>query len=240
MEEIRKPMHNRKRIILAVCIVALAAIAALVVGIVIWRHSGSPRGINVEIGDTYRFGGIDWLVLDVKNGQALLITKDIVEQRRYHSSWDSVTWETCELRAYLNGTGAFEGKGFIDRFSVEEKARIRTTDNANPNNQLYGTNGGKSTEDQVFLLSIEEAVKYFRDSGQLKNGNPNSAWYIIDECSKERVAKYDGNTWWWWLRSPGGVSIRAAHVSNGGSIDVGGYNVNRGELGIRPAIWLDL
>jgi len=51
-------------------------------------------------------------------------------------------------------------------------------------------------------------------------------------CDKRRGS-------WWWLRSPGGSPYRAAGVITGGSVDLGGYTVYD-ELGVRPALWLNL
>ena len=39
----------------------------------------------------------------------------------------------------------------------------------NKDNQWQGTKGGNTTADKVFLLSLEEVVKCFGDSGDLKN-----------------------------------------------------------------------
>jgi len=271
------PAPKRNQIALATCLLALAAIIALAVGLVArCGNTHEPRSAyvedtpqpelttyaptdapqpkatpeptntpqptdtapyDIEIGETISFGGIDWLVLDVQDDRALLITKNVIETRRYHSSYPSVTWEICELRAYLNGTGAYEGKGFIDRFSAQQRARIQTVDNANPNNPRYNTRGGNVTQDQVFLLSIEEVVEYFGDSGQL--GDPN-AYYIGDEYNYNRVAKYNGRIHWWWLRSPGYGSNWAAGVDYGGGIGIGGCPVYGEGRGVRPALWLAL
>jgi len=59
--------------------------------------------LPVAVGDIIPFGQWDWRVLAVENGKALLITQDVIELRSYHNEKVDVTWETCELRAYLNG-----------------------------------------------------------------------------------------------------------------------------------------
>ena len=44
----------------------------------------------------------------------------------------------------------------------------------NDDNPWYGTRGGNTTTDKIFLLSLEEVVKFFGDSGDLKN---RKGWY---------------------------------------------------------------
>jgi hypothetical protein len=54
------------------------------------------------------------------------------------------------------------------------------------------------TDDYIFLLSLEEVVKYFGDSGQLLNGNPNYEHGISDEYNGARIAyTLNGSTSEW-------------------------------------------
>lgn len=186
-----------------------------------------------------RFGKYLWRVLDVQNGRALLLTEEILEERCYNSKWARVTWETCDLRKYLNGT-------FLQSFSGQEQERIAKTEIRNADNPWYGTSGGRDTVDQVFLLSIDEVVKYFGDSGDLRarkgwyyeNGE-DVPYYINDEYNSARIVKYRGEEGWWWLRSPGYDSGYAAGVVDDGGLGVLGDNVFLA-LGVRPALWLNL
>lgn len=41
---------------------------------------------------------IEWDVLAVENGKALLLSKHMLERKLYHDSLEEVTWETCSLR----------------------------------------------------------------------------------------------------------------------------------------------
>ena len=180
-----------------------------------------------------QFGGYNWRVLDVQGDRALLLTEDIIEKRCYNTELTGVTWETCTLRKYLNGE-------FFRKFNSQEQARIIEVNNVNKNNQWFGTEGGNNTKDKIFLLSIEETVKYFGDSGQLKNKNPKSKYDIDDEYNKDRIAKYENEELWWWLRSPGLSSDGAASVNYYGSLDLFGSFVYSVEVGVRPALWLNL
>jgi hypothetical protein len=164
-------------------------------------------------GETVAFGGYDWRVLDVQSDRALLIAKDIVEKRAYNTRNEVTTWEKCTLRAYLNGE-------FYNRFSDYEKQLIFDTKVFNNDNPEYGTDGGNNTTDKIFLLSIDEANKYFsKDS--------------------ERIAYHQGSARWWWLRSPG-ISNHAAFVYSDGFVNVHGHRVDYVYSGVRPALYLKI
>ncbi|MDR0197864.1 MAG: DUF6273 domain-containing protein [Oscillospiraceae bacterium] len=193
-------------------------------------------------GDVIQFGGYDWRVLDAQDGKALIITDKVIESRAYNEEQIEVTWETCDLRAYLNG-------GFYNSFSAADKAKIVKTRISNRDNQWFNTPGGKDTDDYIFLLSLEEVVKYFGDSGQLNNGDLDD-WRINDQYNDDRIAYHVGGTYdgytkdegeasSWWLRSPGSNSSSVADVILNGHVYIDGYNVSR-DNGVRPAMWVSL
>jgi len=208
--------------------------------------SGGGGGVRpVSIGDIITFGEYQWRVLDIKDGKALIITEGVIECRPYHETYMSVTWLDCDLREYLNGE-------FYNKFSNTDKARIIETNIINQNNQWYSTPGGITTNDKIFLLSLEEVVLYFGDSGDLAN-RPTEAWYIDDSYNASRIAStvqtlsWNGNVrWnagevcWWWLRSPGNYDIHAACVGSDGCIYVTGSNATNSYGCLRPALWLNL
>ena len=210
----------RKPIVFAAAIVLMLA---FVTGV-----QASPR-----VGDVIPFGEWNWRVLDVQDGKALIITENLIEPRPYNVELAEVTWEKCTLREYLNGE-------FLQKFTAEEQRRIAETRVSNPDNLWCGTNGGNNTIDKVFLLSLEEVVKYFGDSGQLQN-EPGDKPYIDDQYNSARIAMdVNGNPWWWWLRSPGFSSGYAASVYDEGYVHVYGFDVIADHLGVRPALWLNL
>jgi hypothetical protein len=180
----------------------------------------------IGAGDIVTFGGYDWLVLEASGNTALIITENIAEKRVYNEDKVDITWETCTLRAYLNGE-------FYNRFSAQEKALIIESNISNADNQWYGTVGGWDTKDKIFLLSIEETVRYFGDSGQLMSKNDEIKDWIFDQYNEERIAAYNTKAGWWWLRSPG-IRYHAAGVHYTGGIVVHGRRVDYGSGGIRP------
>jgi len=213
-----------KKLLFAVAGISIVVIAAVLV----FMSSPAPN-----VGDIMAFGGIEWWVLDVQDGRALLLSEKVLFEKAYDDTADSsLTWETSSLRHYLNNE-------FYNTFRARERSRIMETRNINRNNQWFGTNGGSGTSDRIFLLSLEEVVRYFGDSGQLEN-SPDE-WSISDEYNSERIARdANGDASWWWLRSPGRSGIRAASVGIGGGVGVGGTGVTHGNGGVRPALWINL
>jgi hypothetical protein len=201
----------------------------------------------MQIGDKIVFDRYKWRVLDIQNNRALIITEEIVEQRPYHDSYVGITWAECELRKYLNGE-------FYDKFTKNDKAKIMPAVNKNLDNQWYGTNGGEETKDNIFLLSIEEAVcKYFGDSNNnlLNPSKKQRYWFQRkDENNSKRCAQFKKHTTWYWLRSPGRVNKKAVYIHGDGNIGIQGNNIFKGNIddfyyegakymgGVRPALWL--
>ncbi|MDR1563676.1 MAG: DUF6273 domain-containing protein [Oscillospiraceae bacterium] len=196
-----------------------------------------PAIAEIKAGEKeVEFGGRTWLVLktDAERSRALLISKDIVELKAYHNIFEAITWEKCSLRAYLNGVF------FYNNFNYYEQPYILETKNVNRKNQWFGTSCGNDTDDRVFLLSLEEVVKYFGDSGKLSNHSKKDGYWLADEYNGSRVAKFVNETSPWWLRSPGNNPNNAAYVNNDGNVNVNGNNVNNTSLGVRPALYLSL
>lgn len=171
---------------------------------------------------------IAWLVLEVKDGKALVVSKYALDCKQYNTSNTDVTWETCTLRKWLNND-------FINAaFSSYEKAMIPTvTVSADKNS----TNPGNATQDQVFLLSITEANKYF-GSDSARQCKPTDYAF----ANGAYVNSVNGNCGWW-LRSPGVTQYSAhsaAYVHNSGGVYEPGSDVDIGTSAVRPAMWISI
>lgn len=200
---------------------------------------------DIKIDSLLSFGGYNWRVLDIQNNKALIITEKIIEQRVYHDAYKDITWADCALRKYLNGE-------FYDKFTATDKLRVIPVINKNLDNQWYCSKGGADTQDNIFLLSIEEVCRYFGDScSKLYNRGKNQRYWFErkDENNSKRIAKLLGEewSWWWWLRSPGRVNIKAVYIHGDGNIGIQGNNILKGNIsdgkctgGVRPALWLKL
>ncbi|MDR1421984.1 MAG: DUF6273 domain-containing protein [Coriobacteriales bacterium] len=114
---------------------------------------GIPTGLS--IGEVVSgFGGHNWLVLDIREGKALIITQDYVSSRQYNDTIEDASWSDCSLRRWLN-------TDFIDgSFAFNEKSIIASSTFVNDGNAEYGVAGCEPTTDKLFLLSISEAEKY--------------------------------------------------------------------------------
>ena len=187
----------------------------------------------VALDDIMEFGGYEWRVLELKGGKALILSEKVIEKREYHSAAKRITWEGCSLRQYLN-------EDFINSFTEEEQAQIAQTKITTLFNPWYGIPGG-DTEDRIFLLSLQELVQYFGDSGKLGDGFKGEA-FLDDEYNSARIA-YDtkGEASMWWLRSVGQYAWDATEVFATGVIDPSGIIIITDEEGgVRPALWLIL
>lgn len=195
---------------------------------------------NIKVGSYINFGvyeqdnntsngkeDVEWLVLEIKDGKALVISKYALDCKQYNTSSTDVTWETSTLRKWLNND-------FLNSaFSADEKAMIPTVTVSADKNPEYSTNPGKSTQDQVFLLSIPEAIKYF-SSDSARQCVPTD--FAVANGARES----DSGNFWWWLRSPGNYQNFAAYVTIGGGVYGYGYGVNLANLAVRPVLWIDL
>lgn len=168
---------------------------------------------NVSIGDTVMFGkdNREWIVLDKKDENILLLTKKSVGDRQYHKEYVGsahITWETCSLRQWLNEDF------YQTAFTEEEKKKICETEVKNPDSPERENDGGNDTVDKIFLLSVNEAEKYFEDDDARSIGS------------------------WWWLRSLGFMKGSAAGVESDGQMDLG-YGISLVHA-VRPALWVNV
>ena len=171
---------------------------------------------------------IEWIVLAKENDDLLLISQYALDCQQYHKRDTNITWVECTLRTWLNAN-------FLNAaFSSDEQALIPKATVSADNNPDYGTFPGNNTQDQIFLLSVTEANKYFSSN-------------ITRQCEPTEYAKAqrcyadpDKGNCWWWLRAPGGNSNRAAGIDNVGSVNTFGYLVYYDSHAVRPALWIDL
>lgn len=184
---------------------------------------------------------IEWMILELKDNNALLICRYGVDAQPFNSSNADIIWGKCTLREWLNDT--FFNKAFMP----EEQEVILSTVVDNSKSQCYdgySTDGGNDTRDKVFLLSYAEANKYFgvtHDNGRNKKSRVAPTAYAVARgtyaSSSNKTA--DGTpAGWWWLRSPGSRQNCPAYVSSDGSLcDFGATNAAGA---VRPAMWVDL
>ena len=206
---------------------------------------------KAEVGDLIEFGAyeqdndtsngkepIEWLVLERDGDKVLVISKYALDCKRYNTKYEDVTWETCTLRTWLNETF------LLKTFRGAERSIIQTTKVSADRNPYESTDPGNATEDQIFLLSINEAEKYFT-SDEARRCVP-TAYAIANGAYTNDNYNVDGAaTCRWWLRSPDFLQSFAARVyDDGGVRSYGGpyvrHYVSDDNYGVRPAMWIDL
>ena len=226
--------------------VSRAEMAAIIVNCADSGVLEPDGGSGVKVGDTITFGSyeqdndltngkeaIEWRVLAVEDGKALLLSKYGLDCQPYNASYTDVTWETCPLRKWLNST--FYGAAF----SASDKARIAATTVSNPDNPASGISGGNTTKDKAFCLSIAEAKSYF--SSYTDRSCAPTAYAVAQGAYQSSSCTVDGaGTCLWWLRSPGGNADYAAYVDYYGSVTSYGNYVDSGINAVRPALWVNL
>ena len=228
------------------------------------------RGVPIEIesvGQTVKFGRypqgyngkkspIEWVVLDIKQGQALLFCRSNLKRMPFNSqgTGDFIPYADSDVRNFLvndfekNAFSPDELKSIIRKtiectvycfdetkrdgfYTVSKKEEIRVAN--------------KTSSDRAFLLSVEEVEKYFG----LKHGDS------VEREIKFNIAinKYDDillRSQEWNTRTyTSSYNTRAdQHSYNSSSfmrcssedkakLQSGGYG---GNFDIRPAIWVDM
>ena len=169
-----------------------------------------------EVGDIIEFGSypydkegtekpIEWQILEkYEDGTALILTRNVIDNISYNDRLEETSWETSSIRKWLNEY--FYSKAF----SENEKKLIKET-------YLHE----EGTKDNIFMLSREEAEKYFaatpektlflapikQDYPYYSKNQSRAAYPTPYAKNKENKGKklftnnYTGGTCWWWLRS---------------------------------------
>lgn len=181
---------------------------------------------------------VEWLVLDVQEDRALLISKYLLDSEPYNTTDDHVTWETCTLRKWLNDE-------FINTaFSDMEKAQIPTVTLSDDdfNNSM---DMGNATQDRIFLLNPSDANRYFGSDDERKC---NATYYAINRYDHNNpTINTDGSidtglSNEWWLRTfPDPEYYDGEYVTNKGWKNIiNDTLILTFDKFIRPAMWVDL
>ncbi len=196
-----------------------------------------PEYAYVPVGSIYTFGSypqthssdpIEWIVVECKDGDAMLVSRFALDSVSYHSRSEDVTWETSSVRKWLNSVF------YKAAFSPEEQASILDSSCYPDGNPLYNVDAGNETTDKVFLLSEGETRMYFTDEAD-RLCKPTT--YAIQQGAYQNPSTGGA---WWWLRTPGYSLKDAASVNSDGSIDLDDGSVTSTRGTVRPAIWIHL
>ena len=186
-----------------------------------------------------------WRILRRQGNKVCLLSDQVIDGRPYNDEGDSVTWENCSIRKWLNST-------FLNTaFSDEEQTLISDTSVSADKNPKFNTDPGNATTDKIFLLSIDEVNNELPicedayEPNELRMcaptsyalahgiGNSDMFFAVVANCDVQQP------TTTWILRTPGSKSDYCAFVDCRGDIDYEGIKVDETD-GIRPAMWVDL
>lgn len=180
---------------------------------------------------TNGFESIEWIVLDVVDGRALLLSRFALDKQPYNDTEDAfaeTTWATCTLRTWLNTD--FYGHAFSDN----EKTLIINTQLDNSNSDGWGVAGGKDTNDKVFLLSYGEGRHYLYNNDNMIAIATKFTKSLNPFLTRNGATK-------WWLRSPAQALNGAAtgQIYGGGEWKEYAF-CNFENATVRPAIWVEI
>ena len=174
---------------------------------------------------------VKWRVL-ANDGNLFVVSDKNLDCVEYNTSAETVTWEECSLRKWLNSK-------FLDKaFTAQEQDAVLESLVVNEDG-AKGSEAGADTYDKVYLLSIYEVIDPdlgFPTDWKAKGGTRVA---LNTEYTKSKRALTNPDmSGAWWLRTPGDAK-NAANVFNAGNVFVRGGNVNNFIFAVRPAMNID-
>ena len=156
---------------------------------------------------------IEWRILVITDGKALLISEYILDCKLYNSTVRAVTWSSCTLRLWLNND-------FYDSvFNSNEQSKIALTSDSN---------------DRVFLLDRRDLTYFSSQSDKIAYATDyaENNGLLVDKAKRGR----------WFLSSAEEYSYRnetnVYAVSEIGTQVI--YSVDTDYIGVRPAMWVEI
>jgi hypothetical protein len=134
------------------------------------------------------------LARDDADGSLLVISDTDVATLPFHGESGDTSWETCDLRRWLNGA-------FLQlSFTESERQKILPSEVKAVASKRFGTEAGKDTTDRLYIAGLEEIAKLMPSDEDRRTGS------------------------WWWLRTPGCNEEFAACVApDGRLIPIGNF-----------------
>ena len=169
---------------------------------------------------------LEWIVLEVQEGKAWLMTKYCIDQAIFYPERVSRYWGNSDLRVWMNGD-------FIaETFTPAEQELILTTvvKNDNPN----GVKGaGADTEDKIYLLSKEEVLHFMPEMAD------RVAYPTEYAKTKGITLSKETGSCRWWTRTPGARPMDICGMRLDGRISAYGMqDVDWPTNTIRPVMWV--
>ena len=175
---------------------------------------------------------VKWRVL-ANNGCLFVLSDQNLDCVEYNSASETVTWEDCSLRKWLNS------QFLVTTFSTREQAAVIESTVVNEDG-AKGSKAGSDTQDKVYVLSVYEVIdpEFGFPTDWKDKGGTRVA--LNTEYTRSKHASTDSDmSGTWWLRSPGDAK-NAANVYSAGNVFVRGSNVSNFDLAVRPAMNIDV
>lgn len=218
---------------------------------IFWRTKGNIVKFGKYEQDDNLYNGkeeIEWIVLEPNksNDTVLLISRLCLDYKKYDDgnygldsdgNYDmradkGIDWENCSLRAWLNDSF------YEDAFTPSEKSKL------NPILLTYYIYEHKTSNDNVSILSKDEAKMYFDETVQMSAGETKFAYQNLSKTyhnnkprskySEERIVDY-------WLKSLGkkvlqDIIIADSNVANATTTNDKGVINKDGAMYMSPII----
>lgn len=223
----------------------------------IYAASGEDGQYNWSDSMTYhyfKYEPIKWRVLNVSDGQALLLADVALDNQKYNLNHTKLSWENSSIRSWLNGYDAlsnepkedYTNKNFIDfAFSNAEQEAINETS--------INDDSIKNLQDKIFLLSTSDVYNtdkaksygFAKDNYAFDEGrrSKSSTYAKAMGLSSETSAEYKDNCAWW-LRSLYAIAAvgeaRVSYILTNGVMYLQGSNIDNYVIGVRPVLNLNL
>ncbi len=201
--------------------------------------------VPVKAGEHMDFGNyqgedIEWRVLDVKDGNVLLLSEYGLDVKPYHENASSdISWEECSLRQWLNGD--FYESAFTD---AEKKKIVPSTSEGFPEYNSRAAGGDYSyfereTEDNIFLLSYTETCHYISAEIAVEGKEDGLCYPTEYAKSSPEIDTYHGACGWWLGAGYRGYADKHGQfvVSPYGKINVE-EDAKSMKYAVRPALWM--
>lgn len=211
-----------------------------------------------EDADTYhyfKFEPITWRILSVGDDgtNALAISDQVLDCQVFNytsknmnfngGSRNACDWKYSTLRSFMNSYDAtcnaykadYSEYGFkFLAFGDEELANIPANKISNKEG-AYANIYGSSTMDQFFCLSYNQlkTTKFGFNSDEERTA-------YASDYAKQLGAFGHASTSFWWTRSAGNDYKYVSCVDYMGDIHKGGDKVSYNDIGVRPAMYIDL
>lgn len=164
---------------------------------------------------------IEWKVLAIEDGKALVISKYVLEWKQYHEESAEIRWAESGLRIWLNNSF------YSSAFNADESERIVPTSIAED---------GEETTDYVFILNKTELEKYFPSD----NDRISEPTTVVKDSANvtDNIDFENAEGCWYWICS-GGKRDTASYITKKGKFGNESDGVEC-YSGVRPAMWITI